>query len=736
MRVYRASLIATITAALVAAVVIAMIDVAIAVSRSSPANVANLAGIVLALYVAPALVIGGLCGVVAGAWRATFAPDLIGASLRRLRDDASFDRHICAALLATATSVLAFVALVAIAAMKLVAGVERQSVGAVLFATLITLSLPLFAFITLATFRLTRRLAAHLPRPGRLSISLLLVGASAVTTIVAIALFVLTRLDWRALDLDIFIIPAGFLTIMAAWLLLWYGPLAGARQRLPARRALALVTIAIALLMPLVFLRGTPAPATLRTLTEHSVGARLLLRGARQLSDHDHDGYSAFLGGADCDDKNPAVHPDAREIPGNGIDDNCIGGDRAIAIAPPQATPAADNTRAFTFTGNLLFIIVDTMRADRLGTSGYRRDQRSLTPNLDALAATSSNFTDAYAQATNTARSLPSILTSRFPSQVAVDKHFRNFSQTLDSNITLFEKLADAGWLTTGYSSHYYFEINPGIRQGFSEYDNAGATSMAASSKDITAPQIVTKAIARLGELATGAEPFALFIHLSEPHSSYMPHPEFPVELSGRAGMRARYDYEIAFADLWVGKLLATLPALELDGNTMVVVIADHGEAFGEHRVAGQRLYYHGRSLYQELVHVPLIVHVPGLAATTITQPVMLIDVAPTILALFGLSAPTEFSGRSLLGAMLGEPPPPRPAYSEMLPAPYWNHSAKAMITGDGIHKLIYRISDRRFELYDLAADPGEERDIYAEETEIAARLEQQMVDWIEVDLD
>jgi arylsulfatase A-like enzyme len=491
--------------------------------------------------------------------------------------------------------------------------------------------------------------------------------------------------------------------------------------------------------LPLVFLRGEPSSRTSVLLTEHTAGARVLVNVGRKLVDSDGDGYSPFLGGPDCDDSNADVHPGAPEIRGNGIDDNCIGGDRAAddgggsETAPPP--PQSDVAKAYRFDGNVLIVMVDTVRGDRLGVAGYTRRKKSLTPRLDELAARSAYFSRAYSQAPNTARSLPSLLTSRHPSQVAVDEVFKNFSTLVDENITVFEALQSSGFTTTGFSSHYYFVGERNVTQGFGDYDNEGAKSMEASANDLGEPRIVPKVTAKLGELAASKSRFGMFVHLFAPHSTYRTHKEFPLRESGEARFKEAYDYEIAYADMQLGVILDALTEHGLAETTMVVVLSDHGEGFGAHRAGGQPIYFHGRTLYNDQLHVPLLVHLPGTAATVVDQPVALIDVAPTVLTALGIDVPKPFLGRSLLDALLGEELAERPVYAEMLPAPYWDHSAKAMYTGDGRHKLLYRISDKRFELYDVAEDFGERRDLFSKQPDLAEKLQKSMVDWIEVEL-
>jgi arylsulfatase A-like enzyme len=389
----------------------------------------------------------------------------------------------------------------------------------------------------------------------------------------------------------------------------------------------------------------------------------------------------------------------------------------SVAVADAQALDATPSAGP-----NVLVMLVDTMRADRLGVAGYRRSGTSLTPNLDAFAATATRFTHAYAQAANTPKSFPSIMTSRLPSQIAFHNAFHNFPAVLDSNVMLFEALAGAGLYTASFSSHFYFEPRRNVRQGVIEYDNAGARDLAGSNLDYAAPRVVPKAITRLESLASDRKRFAMFVHLFEAHSTYIDHPEHPVTTRGEAGLVERYDYELAIDDDWIGKLLATLDRTKLADNTVVVILSDHGEAFGTHTAGGTRAFFHGQTLYDEVLRVPLLIRVPGIAPSVSDDVVGLLDVAPTIVDAAGVPPPSTFTGRSLLPLARGRTLPPRPVRAEILPTPDLDDTVRALVTADGAEKIIVS-GTHAPEVYDLRKDAGERTNLAPRDPARLARL-------------
>src|SRR5204862_269318 len=195
--------------------------------------------------------------------------------------------------------------------------------------------------------------------------------------------------------------------------------------------------------------------------------------------------------------------PGAEDIPGSGVGGSCEGGDAkpaapAAAAAATEAPPAAIVPRSDAFKGNVLVISIDALRADRLGVAGYGRPAgHSLTPTLDALARRGAYFRRVWSQAPNTPRSFPSMVTSRYPSDIAWQQRSLNYSPILPSNRTFFEVLARGGWKPLGVFSHFYFTADRGLSKSFAEWTNDAAGTIAEPNKDIAAPRIAPRPLAR-----------------------------------------------------------------------------------------------------------------------------------------------------------------------------------------------------------------------------------------------
>jgi choline-sulfatase len=377
------------------------------------------------------------------------------------------------------------------------------------------------------------------------------------------------------------------------------------------------------------------------------------------------------------------------------------------AGAPAPARPPADL--------DVLVISIDSLRAD-MPWAGY---PRPIAPRLTALEAQSVSYTEAHSISSYTSMSLGGFLGGKLPSELSRDGYF--FGTYAKSNLFFPEVLQKAGIVTLSAHAHGYFK-NAGFEQGFDKYEIVqGLKWNNTTDENVTGPQQEAIAERLLGDAAL-AEPktrFFAWFHFLDPHDRYMAHDKDGISYG--KSLRDRYDGEVTFCDRQIGKLLDFVHAQPWGARTAIIVTADHGEAFGEHHQ-----YVHGFELWENLVHVPLFVSLPGVAPRRVTTPRSALDLAPTILDLFGLPAEPTFRGTSLVPELYGADQPPRDVPID-LPATSDNDRRRALIhvEGKALQKVIAFGAQNRMQAFDLDADPGELAPISSGEmfTAMSARL-------------
>jgi len=402
---------------------------------------------------------------------------------------------------------------------------------------------------------------------------------------------------------------------------------------------------------------------------------------------------------------------------------------------------------------NVVLIVVDTLRADALGSYGNRR---GLTPFLDRWADQGTRFANAYAASSWTLPSVASLLTSRYPTQHRVTSFFAYLA---DDETTLAHVLHRHGWATAAFSA------NPALPRHLaaSGFDTFPAYE---PWRKLATPPLVRKSLLWVDRVRreTPGRPLFLYYQLMEPHAPYEPpepyrarfaaselpaarlnllHMRFllgvgkhltmaeAVQLCGLGDMpawvpgwraehdvrradldyaRSLYDGEVASLDAALRRLFVELDARGVLRHAIVVVTADHGEEFGDHG-----FFTHGTGLYNELIHVPLLLAGDGIPSGTRTQAVSLVDVAPTVLDLAGLPPEPTFEGRSLVPLAVRT----APAVDVVSELPETSAGGVGMHTKAVVRGELKLLALERggpgngtglsgTEVYDLHTDPGE----------------------------
>ncbi len=367
---------------------------------------------------------------------------------------------------------------------------------------------------------------------------------------------------------------------------------------------------------------------------------------------------------------------------------------------------------------SVLLVSVDTLRADRLGSYGYTA---ASTPVLDRLAARGLRFAQATTVAPLTLPAHASLLSGTFPAFHGVRDNGSFYVG--DEITTLAEVFKTRGYRTGGFVGAFVLDHRWGIAQGFDRYFDEFDLSRYEMSVGLDAAQrpgneVVDSALAWLSEARD--QPFLAWVHLYDPHTPYMP-PE-PYRSRFPATMQGAYDGEVAATDAQIGRLLEYLEASGSLDHTIVVVVGDHGESLGEHREQ-----QHGFFVYDAAVQIPLIVVGPGVPVRTVNEQVRIVDVMPTILDLVGADVPAEVQGTSLMPLARGERLELL-GFSETWYPRYHYGWSELTAVRDGRYKFI---AAPRRELYDTQTDPGELRDLSAENPRLADALETALRDMV-----
>lgn len=369
---------------------------------------------------------------------------------------------------------------------------------------------------------------------------------------------------------------------------------------------------------------------------------------------------------------------------------------------------------------NIIVISIDTVRADHLASYGYHR---TTTPNIDDLAKQGVVFENAFSQAPWTLPSMASMHTSLYPSEHGAENVY---SRLNDHFVTIAEVLKNNFYKTIGIISQSFLSSKHGFSQGYQIFDERYISGV----NDISSESITKRAMEYIEE--NKSDPFFLWIHYFDPHHSYIDHVEFSYG-SGYSGslpdkldlkdlnenksslnqddidyVKDIYDEELALTDKNIGDLINNVYDLGLEDNTIIIITADHGEEFLERTRFG-----HGKNLYQELIHMPLIIYVPTdlkYRGKRVKENVEISSIPYTIIDLLGIEK-NLFRGINLLEVNEKQN---TVAFSEGSYAWGVDKRKEGIIYKNW--KLIKNLDDQTYELYNLENDPSEKMNLIEEQ--------------------
>lgn len=485
----------------------------------------------------------------------------------------------------------------------------------------------------------------------------------------------------------------GFLVLLAAGL--W--PVA---QRMAPRYARALALLLVLTFAGL-FSAGHFTTERAAFLVDYPNVGRLMVRAAMQF-DFDGDGLPAVLGGTDCDDFDARVGPHTIEIVGNGVDDNCAGGELAKYSPPPQ--PRRDRAAQ---SRNVIVVTIDCARADLLAP-------RTM-PRLYAASEGFAVFERAYAPSTHTTGSLVAILQG----QLSLGT-MHGFDLDVGMEAPLPRLLHSAGYRTLFAPQGWFIAANNWrATEWFDELDGSLAT---ASGRAITSTETTRKAIAHVQRLTQARTPFLAWFHYMDMHEEYMPREGTP--FSGDDSPRGRYLQEAWAVDRDLGDLLTFLDASGYFENGGILALhGDHGELLEPARTG------HGLWLDEEILRVPLLLKGEGIQQGRYRTRVNVTDLYSTLL--WQAASIRAFSaGQDLARVWSGRDQRDADIFVSSF---YGNSSTSAVIMGH--HKLV---QDRRLAaeyLYDLDADPSTDTNLIERQPERAAQLRARLGHVLDVSL-
>ncbi len=487
--------------------------------------------------------------------------------------------------------------------------------------------------------------------------------------------------------------------------------------------AFALVLLALTLVTMLEAVGLDPGDRLARRLFRAAPATSLAYSLVEKTLDRDGDGFMQAFAGGDCAPDDGTIFPLAVDIPGNGIDEDCVGGDLDFLALEggrwDYPTPS-DFPR-----GKLpvVLITVDALSANHLHMNGY---PRPTTPNLDEFSKGCVVFDKAFSQGPSTRLSLGALLGGVYDSQLARTPGHQVPLRLEGENIFFSEVLDEAGYDTVFISPTSYMHRRfKGLLQGFDTVQTKGASR---STK-----QAVHSA-GKLTELAVDevrrerSNPLFLWVHYWDAHPPFAQPEGAPVFGTGKKDL---YDAEVASWDSHITPLLDEVSKQFKDGYVLIIT-ADHGSAFDSRHARRT----HGYDLHTPVLHIPLMVcsnHIPPRRVTETT--VTLLDIFPTLANLLALDTSVALEGTSLVPLLFGPLEwPRRLIFHQFYLAEKISQGADplyAVSVRDGRYDYIWNRKKNDYSLYDWEADPFEETDLSDNSPELASHYDGILKNWL-----
>lgn len=385
---------------------------------------------------------------------------------------------------------------------------------------------------------------------------------------------------------------------------------------------------------------------------------------------------------------------------------------------------------------NVLVISVDTLRSDRLSSYGYGRPT---TPAIDSLLRSGVRFANARTVEPLTGPAMASMLTSRYPHDHGMTRNALKIRPGLSSVSKLLRR---NGYITTAFVSNWTLARDvSGLHEHFHLYEEVLTRKrwLGMFKEEAEAEDVTEAVVTWLGDQKSGDQPWFAWAHYTDPHAPYLFRSEFADQLglprsASRHSQSDRYDTEIAATDAAIGRLLEFVKR-RIDDETLIIFTADHGENFGEHGAWG-----HGRHLWEDAVRIPFGITWKGrVKPRVIAEAARIIDIAPTILGLLDIEAPSVFMGHDWSDVLTaGAPAPQLITFMQahrgaVLPGRNPDGAREkgllevAVIEGNV--KTFWIPRSRRVLAFNLATDPREMLDIGASASEASTVLDSWMAD-------